>query len=148
MIFNQIEHYDHFDTETLFWAELSDLPESVQSKAREIDGANFIPSCFGVCVIYDWENGDFDLIVDVDVSTGEHCNVYYIDNDGDKHWFKVNLSPEFTQEIYAECVKKWNATAKNKIAFQQVEGKAKSHQQKPTQHKAPPKEKIKKQKER
>ena len=119
MKFDQIEHYDHFDTETIFWADISDMPEVLQGKAREIDGAEFNPSCFGVCVIYDWAKKEFDMIVDVDPSTGKHCNVYYIDTDGEKHWFKAELAPEFTQEIFAACDKDLKAIQESKTHIQQ-----------------------------
>lgn len=48
MKFEQIEHYDHFDTETIFWADITDMPETIQNKAREIDGAGYNPLRFGV----------------------------------------------------------------------------------------------------
>ena len=48
MKFEQIEHYDHFDTETIFWADITDMPETIQNKAREIDGAGYDPLRFGV----------------------------------------------------------------------------------------------------
>lgn len=113
MKFKQVEHYDHFDTETLFWVDISDMPENIQDKAREIDGAEYSPSRFGVCVIYDWTKKEFDLIMDAVPFTGEERNVYYIDMDGDKHWFKVELAPEFTQEVFAACEKDLESISKD-----------------------------------
>lgn len=75
-------------------------------EAKKIDGDNYIGDGFGVCVQYD--RGDEEYFA---VEDEPGCNLYYIDNKGDKHWFpyKVNeqkmqllsqnVEPEIEQEI-------------------------------------------------
>lgn len=103
MKLNGIEHYDHFETETVFWLDISDLPGAIQDQAREIDGGEYDDRRFGICAIYDWGEKAFDLITDTDLSTGESRNVFYIDLDGDKHWFKTDLDAAFIQRVFAAC---------------------------------------------
>ena len=33
-----VEHWDHFQDETIYWLDLSDMPEPIQQAARRIDG--------------------------------------------------------------------------------------------------------------
>ena len=103
--FNGIEHYDHFMDETIFYAELADLPQDIQDAARAIDGPNYLPTCFGVCLSYDLKTKDVGIVTDTDLATGESRNIYYVDNNGDKNWFKVELPEDFTQRIFDACMR-------------------------------------------
>lgn len=103
MKLKQVEHYDVFGDEITFWLEVSDMTQAIQDKAREIDGENFSPDCFGICVGYEAESGEFSLSTDGRDWTGAACNVYYIDNDGDKHWFHADMTQAFLKQIFAAC---------------------------------------------
>lgn len=103
MKFNGIEHFDHFDSETVFWGELSDLPQDIQNEAKKIDGEEYSGDCFGICVHHDMETSKFSIVTDTDLSTGEARNIYYIDNDGDKHWFQSELPEDFVNQVFETC---------------------------------------------
>lgn len=105
MQFNGIEHFDLFDDVTIFWAEISDLPEAIQNKARKIDGGEYRADCFGMCAAYDLTTKEFAIVTDTDPSTGDYSNIYYVDDNGDKHWFKADITPEFVNQIFSECAK-------------------------------------------
>lgn len=103
MKFNGIEHFDRFEDGIIYWAEISDVPDAIQSKAQQIDGPAYNPNCFGLCVCYDTATNKFELVTDTDLSTGSSRNVYYIDNDGNKHWYKSDLAPAFIEQIFGAC---------------------------------------------
>lgn len=42
-----VEHWDHFQDETIYWLDLSDMPEPIQQAARRIDGKAYNDRCFG-----------------------------------------------------------------------------------------------------
>lgn len=105
MKLDRLEHYDKFfENEYLFWLDISDLPEAVQAKARKIAKKDYDSECFGVCVGCDGKTDGFYLVTDMD-ETGEPRTIYYIDRDGDKHWFPCEIPPEFLKQVFAECSK-------------------------------------------
>lgn len=103
MKFDGIEHCDLFDDESIFWTELSDAPMSIQNIAKEIDGENYDPRCFGMCICQDIDSKQFEVVQDIDISTGITKNIFYIDNDGEKHWLHAELSKEFINQAFAAC---------------------------------------------
>ena len=103
MKFNGVEHFDLFEDEIIFWAEIHDPPQAIQDAAKKIDHQEYDPKRFGVCIYLGTGTNEFDMITDSDPSTGESRNLYYIDVDGDKHWFQAELPEPLLQEIYAEC---------------------------------------------
>lgn len=103
--FNGIEHYDHFMDETIFYAEITDLPQDIQDAARAIDGPYYDPACFSVCLGYEPKTKEVYIVTDTDLSTGEKRNVYYVDNNGDKNWFAVELPEDFTQQLFDACMR-------------------------------------------
>lgn len=105
MKLDQLEDYDKLiDGVYLFWLNISDLPESVQAEARDIAKEDYDPKRFGVDVGYEPDSNSFYLVTDTGES-GEPRTVYYIDLDGDKHWFASEIPPEFQTQIFAECNK-------------------------------------------
>lgn len=78
-------------------------------EAKQIDGENYISDGFGVCIQYDRDNGEYFAVEDE-----PGCNLYYVDNAGNKHWFPYelnkqelellsqNIKPEIEQEIEQE----------------------------------------------
>lgn len=101
MQFNNIESFDHFQDETIFWAALSDPPAKLKTAASRIDGDNYNESCFGVCVIFDAKSQKFDFVVEMEGNNAHP--VYYIDNDGDKTWFACEIPEELSRCIFSEC---------------------------------------------
>ena len=93
-----IEHVDDFGlNEHTFWLEVEDVPREFIEQAKAIDGENFDISCFGICVIQD----DDGWFVCVDEPRKE---LFYIDNDGDKHWLQYELSQEEEHNAIAYCM--------------------------------------------
>lgn len=103
MKFNKIDHYDHFETETIFLAEISDLPEDIQEQARAIDGEEYDPECFGLCVYYNMATKTQGIVTETDLYTDEKQNIFYVDRCGDKHWLNTVLTEEFTRQIFEAC---------------------------------------------
>ena len=103
--FNGIEHFDRFDDETVFWIDLSDLPKEIEEKAQAIDGDAYNRDCFGMCVFQDAKSGQFQTVTDTDLETGDSRNIYYIDNEGDKHWFSIDIPEETLRQAYSACEK-------------------------------------------
>lgn len=107
--FNGIEHYDVFEGDVIiFWADVSGPPTEIQAIAQEIDGSDFDPHGFGVCVNYSFVNKEFYLVLDMDcagASEGEERNLFYIDQGGDKHWLKTDIPQELLDRIFEECGK-------------------------------------------
>lgn len=103
MKFNGIEHFDHFDGETIFWGALSDPPQEIQDAARKIDGDNYRGDCFEICAHYDVKTGKTDIVTEAEPSSGEKLNIYYVDNEGDKHWFKAELPEDFVKQLFDAC---------------------------------------------
>lgn len=97
--FDDTGHYDDFDDEVIFWIELSDLPQKIQNIAKKIDGENYVDTCFGACISYDKMTKEFSI------ATEQNKSIYYVDNNGDKTWFKVDLIDEFKKQIFEECNK-------------------------------------------
>jgi len=94
------DHYDDFGDELIFWVEISDLPQDIQDEARRIDKKEYNPGCFGMCVCYEAETKNFCLSPDK-----ENTNVYYVNSNGDRVWFKAEMTEDFINEIFAACKK-------------------------------------------
>lgn len=103
MKFDGIEHYDHFEDETVFWGEMSGLPQDIQDWAKAIDGEAYNPNCFGLCVFHSQTTKEWAIMTETDLSTGESLNIFYVDNDGNKHWRKAELPEEITQQVFEAC---------------------------------------------
>lgn len=101
----QVEHYDIFEDAVItFWVDLSNVPQSMQAEARRIDGEHFDPTCFGVCVNYDFEQRLFYIVVDTEASAVRPSNIYYIDHTGGKHWFTAELPQALVEQVFLACV--------------------------------------------
>lgn len=95
IFYKDLEHFDKFnDTESVFWVDVSGVPEKFVSEAKGIDGANYSDDCFGVCIQHDMKTGEFAAIED---DPGH--NLYYVDNLGEKHWFDYSLSEQELEQI-------------------------------------------------
>ena len=103
MKFNTIDHYDHFENETIYLLEISDIPENIQEKARAIEGEEYDPGCFGLCVFYNTATKTQGIVTDTDLYTDEKQNIFYVDHCGNKHWFNAALTEEFTRQTFEAC---------------------------------------------
>ena len=93
-----IEHVDEFGAnERTFWLEVEDVPRELIEEAKVIDGENFDISCFGVCVI---QTGD-NWFVAMDEPGRD---MFYIDNNGDKHWLQYIVSTEEEHDAIKYCM--------------------------------------------
>ena len=125
MEFNGIEHYDVFEGDVIiFWANISDPPKEILAIAQEIDGSDFDPHGFGVCVNYSFVDKEFYLVLDMGcagASEGEERNLFYIDQGGDKHWLKTDIPQELLDRIFEECGKVVSNIAKEQLNTAELE---------------------------
>ena len=91
-----IEHWDNFGDSIIFWCVAGDVPKKYIDKAVQIDKENYSSDCFGACVIFDVDG--FHMCQD-----SPDCELYYIDNDGDKHWFEKVFTDEEAKTFFEEC---------------------------------------------
>ena len=101
MKFKEIETVDPCKDVVIYWAALSDVPEAVQNRAREIDGQEYDGEGFGLCVGYDLAKKEFFIFTDEDPATGG--NIYYVNKDGDRRWFRVEIGAELTKQVFDAC---------------------------------------------
>lgn len=103
MRFNGIEHYDHFSDCTIFWAEISDVPPDIQSAAAIIDGADYLPDGFGLCVSHEKASGELEIMTERGQAGDKPLNIFYIDNDGNYRWFHADMPRDFIQQVLMAC---------------------------------------------
>ena len=102
----QVEHYDILqDNAIIFWVSVSGVPQEVQAEARQISAGCFDPNCFVVCVSYDFQRRQFSVMTDSELSAAHPGGVCYLDGSGDKHWFPVEMSQAFLEQLFGACVK-------------------------------------------
>lgn len=97
MTFKGVEDFDDLDTESIYWVDVSGIPERFVNEAKKIDGADYSGGCFGVCILHDRKTGEFNAIED---SPGH--SLYYVDNLGYKHWFDYRLSGQELEKIVSK----------------------------------------------
>lgn len=91
-----MEHYDEFDDAVVCWLEVEDVQDDFKHLAREIDKENYLESCFGICVGCD-EDGWYVC------QDAPNCELFYIDNNGEKHWMPYILSEAENKEAIEFC---------------------------------------------
>ena len=75
---------------------MQDIPNKFIQEAKRIDKENYLEDCFGICAGKD-EDGWYicqDTI---------GCELYYIDNDGEKHWMEYLLSDAEKESAIEYC---------------------------------------------
>lgn len=99
--FKNFEHTDDFDGDKVFWIQIHEfgIPEDIKDAAKSIDEENYINDGYGVCVNYNADANEFHVVEDA-----PGCELYYVDNNGDKHWFKYSLSEMETYMIISKCI--------------------------------------------
>ena len=116
----EIEHFDNFGDSIIFWCVAENIPQKYIKNAINLDGENYLSDCFGACVVFDSDG--FHMCQDE-----EKYELYYIDNNGDKHWMEkeftndesktffemcfeqiTSLIPEWNGNLLGEYVRGWN----------------------------------------
>lgn len=93
----KMEQCDKFDdNEYVCWVEVKEIPDQFIQEAKEIDGKNYEPTCFGICVEQD-ETGWF-VYREI-----PECDLYYIENYGNRCWMKYVLSEKERNEAIEFC---------------------------------------------
>lgn len=91
-----MEHYDEFGSEVVCWLEVEDVSGYFKHLAKQIDGENYSEDCFGICVGCD-EDGWYVC------QDAPSCELFYIDNEGDKHWMSYVLTESENEEAIKFC---------------------------------------------
>lgn len=105
MKFERVEDVDYFENETQFWVSVSDVPEQLRAVCRRIDGENYSDEAFGMGAYYDVPTDSFELMTERPFDTDEICNIFYVDDNGKRHWFRVEIPEDVINQIFAECRK-------------------------------------------
>ena len=92
----EMEHYDEFDEEYVCWVSVQDIPDEFIQKAKRIDKEDYLEDCFGICVV----KGEDGWCVCQD---SPECELYYIDNLGEKHWMEYLLSDSEKESAIKYC---------------------------------------------
>ena len=92
----QMEHYDVFCADIVCWLEVEDVPDYFKFCAQNIDGEAYMESCFGICVGKD-EDGWYVC------QDGSQCELFYIDDDGEKNWMPYVLTDEEKKQAIEFC---------------------------------------------
>lgn len=91
-----MEHYDEFDGTVVCWLEVEDILNSFKHLGKKIDGEHYSEDCFGICVGQD-EDGWYIC------QDAPSCELFYIDNDGEKHWMPYVLTEDENREAIEFC---------------------------------------------
>ena len=92
-----MEHCDKFcDNEYVCYVTVENIPNEFMDQAKEIDKENYTSDCFGI-----WVGNDEDGWFVGQDSPG--CELYYIDNDGEKHWMEYVLSDDEEELAIKYC---------------------------------------------
>jgi hypothetical protein len=95
-----VEYYDHFITEIVFWCAAEVTNEDFIGIARAIDKDDYNADCFGVCIVLD-ENG-----FEVSCHSSSDEQLYYTDVDGNKTYFNYKLTEEEIKGFTKVCANK------------------------------------------
>lgn len=100
MKFKQIENIDDFGGDKVFTLAVNDVNEKFIQIAQEEDGDNYDENCFGIWVNYDANEGNYYICQD-----SVDCELFYVNNDGDKIWMPYVLTDEEATEMIVACKK-------------------------------------------
>ena len=104
MRFIGIDNISDFEDEKIFWISLTDPPARLKSRAKLIDGEAYSDTCFAVWVSFYPDTGEFEFVKE---KAGDaSCSVFYIDNDGERHYFPYEIPEALEKQIISECRKK------------------------------------------
>lgn len=92
----EIEHFDNFGDSIIFWCIAGNIPKNYIKKAINLDGENYLSDCFGACVIFDSDG--FHICQDK-----EKYELYYVDNNGNKHWMEKEFTNDESKTFFEMC---------------------------------------------
>lgn len=93
---NGVEHFDNFGDSIIFWCIVDNVPQKYINKAKEIDKENYSSDCFGCCIILDTDGWAI-------CQDEPNCELYYIDNNGDKHWVNKTFTDKEKETFIDDC---------------------------------------------
>jgi hypothetical protein len=93
--------FDQFEDIVVFWITLSEPTQSnIVEQAKLADKENYDTDCFGTCVVFDITSRQFGFSPDE-----PGTNIFYIDNDGHRHWYAADMSWFFQRRLFSACKK-------------------------------------------
>lgn len=100
----QVTDYDiSGDSVITFWVEISNFPQAILDKAKEIDGDWYDSRYFGVCVNYSYKTRRFYIVTEPEAHEAPPGNVYYLGSDDEQHWLTAEMTPEFLERVFLAC---------------------------------------------
>ena len=101
LFFKNFEHIDDFDGEKIMWIDVDvfGVPKEIKKAAQQIDKENYDETCFGVCIIYNYQIPELYFCEDK-----PECILFYTDNNGLKHWFFYHLSDIERYGFFSKCI--------------------------------------------
>lgn len=90
---------DKEKNEVSFWMMVKNLPEMVVAIAKNIDKENYAPDCFGFQYNYGILNKNYYIKKENGLS------LYYLDNDGKKHYIEYEIPDNLIKSAIKKCNK-------------------------------------------
>ena len=100
MKFKNIENIDDFGGDKVFTLTVKDVDDRFIQMAKAEDGENYDDGCFGIWVNYDAYANEYYVCQD-----SIDCELFYVNNDGDKIWMPYILTNEEATEMIDVCKK-------------------------------------------
>lgn len=82
-----------------FFMKMRNLPSTIVEKAKQIDGENFEPDCFGFCFSYHLQTNTYTILK----KNGKA--VYYLDENGDLHYMDYEIPDKIKTSAISKCNK-------------------------------------------
>jgi hypothetical protein len=100
MKFKNIENIDDFGGDKAFTLTVEDVDDKFIQMAKAEDGENYDEGCFGIWVNYNADEDEYYICQD-----SIDCELFYVNNDGDKIWMSYILTDEEAKEMIDACKK-------------------------------------------
>lgn len=98
MKFKNIENIDDFGGDKVFTLTVEDVDNKFIQMAKAEDGENYDEGCFGILVNYNADEDEYYVCQD-----SISCELFYVNNDGDKIWMPYILTDEEAKEMIDAC---------------------------------------------
>lgn len=94
-------YIDDFAEEKYIWVDIYEtgISKEIKEKAKWIDEECYNGNCFGVCIEYDCQNDSLSIYQDE-----PDCSLFYVDNQGVRHWFEYELSEIEKYFFFVRCL--------------------------------------------
>ena len=100
MKFKNIENIDDFGGDKVFTLTVCNVGSKFIQIAKAEDGEEYDENCFGVWVNYDSNENKYYVCQD-----SICCELFYVNNNGDKIWMPYVLTDEEAKEMIDACKK-------------------------------------------